>query len=91
MPKDASDKVKRQAAAKVLDSVGGDMNDILTRHLRDYDVSLDPAASSPFSLEQLHFGLSVLFGDSNANNILQQIVEQIEEIQRQELRIAGAS
>ena len=43
------------------------------------------------SLEQLHFGLSVLFGDSNANNILQQIVEQIEEIQRQELRIAGAS
>jgi hypothetical protein len=82
MPRAASDLVKRKAASIVLATLGEGTRQLVEQHLSRYGVSLDVKESSKFSLDQLHFGLSVLLGEGMANMLLQQIIIQIDEIQR---------
>lgn len=83
MPVVVSDIVKRQAANTVLARLGEEMIEVVKYHLhRSYAISLAPNDNSNFSLDQLHFGLSVMFGEGSANNLLKQITEQIHELVR---------
>ena len=83
MPITVSDSVKRQAANTVLARLGEEMIEVVKYHLRrSYAISFDPTDDSPFSLEQLHFGLSLMLGEGHANSLLRQITEEIKEIQR---------
>jgi hypothetical protein len=79
----ASDRVKRQAANIVLARLGEEMSDVVKYHLhRSYSISLEPNEQSKFSLDQLHFALSVLLGEGGANNLLNQVTHEIEELKR---------
>ena len=81
MPATASDSIKRQAANTVLARLGEEMIEVVKYHLRrSYAISLGPNDTSMFSLEQLHFGLSVMLGEGSANNILKQITQEINEL-----------
>ena len=82
----ASDSLKREAANRVLDRLGSDMVEVIKFHMkRSYGISFDQKAESPFSLDQLHFALSVMLGEGHANNLLKQIVEEIKENQRSQV------
>ena len=83
MPAVVSDIVKRQAANTVLARLGEEMIEVVKYHLRrSYAISLAPNDNSNFSLDQLHFGLSVMLGEGSANNLLKQIAEEINELVR---------
>lgn len=83
MPAVVSDIVKRQAANTVLARLGEEMIEVVKYHLRrSYAISLAPNDNSTFSLDQLHFGLSVMLGEGSANNLLKQIAEEINELVR---------
>ena len=83
MPLMVSDIVKRQAANTVLARLGEEMIEVVKYHLRrSYAISLAPDDNSKFSLDQLHFGLSVMLGEGSANNLLKQITEEINELVR---------
>jgi hypothetical protein len=83
MPVAVSDIVKRQAANTVLARLGEEMIEVVKYHLRrSYAISLAPNDNSNFSLDQLHFGLSVMLGEGSANNLLKQITEEINELVR---------
>lgn len=47
---------------------------------RSYAISFVVDDDSKFLLDQLHFGLSVMMGESSANNILSQITREIDNI-----------
>ena len=82
MPIAVTEGLKREAANKVLHRLGEEMIEVIKYHLRrSYAISFDPKDDSPMSLEQLHFGLSVMLGEGHANELLRQISEEIEEIQ----------
>ena len=82
MPIQASCKVVREAAVKVLDRLGQEMFEVIKYHLkRSYAISFAPDDESPLSLDQLHFALSVMLGDGTANNILKQIADELQERQ----------
>lgn len=82
----ASDSVKRRAANIVLARLGEEMMEVVERHLRrSYGISLTSGDTSKFSLEQLHFGLSVLLGEGSANNLLQQITREIDGILNEQI------
>lgn len=86
MPSSVSDSVKRQAANTVLARLGEEMMEVVKYHLhRSYAISFALNETSKFSLDQLHFGLSVMLGEGTANNILQQIKREIDELQREQL------
>jgi hypothetical protein len=81
MPFAVSDSVKRRAANKVLAGLGSEMLAVLEHHFRrSYAISLDPNDSSKFSLDQLHFALSVLLGEHHANVLLSQMTKEIEQL-----------
>lgn len=83
MPVTVSDSIKRQAANSVLARLGEEMIEVVKYHLRrSYAISFAPNDTSSFSLDQLHFGLSVMLGEGSANNILKQITEEINELVR---------
>jgi len=83
MPITVSDSLKRQAANTVLARLGEEMIEVVKYHLRrSYAISLAPNDNSTFSLDQLHFGLSVMLGEGSANNLLRQISEEIHELTR---------
>lgn len=81
-----SDRVKRKAANIVLARLGEDMIEVVKYHLRrSYGISFDPDDDSKFSLEQLHFGLSVMLGEGSANNLLPQITAEIKQLMREQM------
>jgi len=85
MPATVSDSVKRKAANIVLARLGEEMIAVVKYHMRrSYAISLAPDDTSRFSLEQLHFGLSVMLGEGHANNLLRQITDEIKEISEAE-------
>lgn len=58
------------------------MIEVIKYHLqRSCAISFDPNDDSPMSLEQPHFGLSVVLGEDYPNNLLTQIGDE-KEIQR---------
>lgn len=78
-----TESVKRQAANIVLARLGEEMIEVVKYHLRrSYAISFTPNDDSHFSLDQLHFGLSVMLGEGSANNLLTQISEEINELCR---------
>ena len=78
MPKAVIDSIKRRAASIVLARMGKEMAQVMQSHLqRSYGISLTEGDPSIFSFDQLHFGLSVLLGEGNANILLQQITKEI--------------
>jgi hypothetical protein len=78
-----TESLKREAANWVLQRLGEEMIEVVKYHLRrSYAISFDPKDPSPMSLDQLHFGLSVMLGEGHANNLLRQITEEIQEMQR---------
>ena len=78
-----SESVKRKAANTVLARLGEEMIEVVKYHLRrSYAISLAPNDNSKFSLDQLHFGLSVMLGEGSANNLLRQITDEINELAR---------
>jgi hypothetical protein len=82
-----SDDVKRQAANTVLARLGEEMIEVVKYHLRrSYAISLAANDGSHFSLDQLHFALSVMLGEGSANNILKQIIEEINELGRAQVQ-----
>jgi hypothetical protein len=86
MPLAANDRIKRKAANIVLARLGEDMIVVVKHHLRrSYAISFDPDDDSKFSLEQLHFGLSVMLGEGSANNILPQIAEEIKTLMQEQM------
>lgn len=83
MAPQASDGIKRKAVNTVLATLGEEMMEVVKYHLRrSYSISLDPNDQSKFSLDQLHFALSVLIGEGGANNLLNQVTHEIEELKR---------
>ena len=83
---EASDSIRRRAASIVLGRLGEEMMGVVEHHLRrSYGISLKQEDSSKFSLEQLHFALSVLLGEGHANNLLRQITIEMEEIMREQV------
>lgn len=83
MPITVSNSIKRKAANTVLARLGEEMIEVVKYHLRrSYAISLEPNDDSSFSLDQLHFGLSVMLGEGSANNLLRQITEEISELVR---------
>ena len=86
MPVAVSDRIKREAASIVLARLGEDMIAVVKYHLRrSYGISFDPDDASKFSLEQLHFGLSVMLGEGSANNLLPQIIEEIKTLMQEQI------
>jgi hypothetical protein len=86
MPLAASDRIKRKAANIVLARLGEDMIVVVKHHLRrSYAISFDPDDDSKFSLEQLHFGLSVMLGEGSANNLLSQITAEIKSLMPEQM------
>ncbi len=86
MPSEVSDSVKRHAANTVLDRLGQEMSEVVRFHLRrSYAISFSPDDDSKFSLDQLHFGLSVMLGEGHANNLLRQVTEEIKGLTRQQM------
>jgi hypothetical protein len=76
----ATDTIKRKAANIVLSRLGEEMMEVIKFHLRrSYGISMAADDPSTFSLEQLHFGLSVMLGEGSANNLLRQIADEINE------------
>ena len=76
-----SDSMKREAANRVLQRLGEEMIEVIKYHLRrSFAISFDPKDNSPLSLEQLHFGLSVMLGEGTANNVLKQITDELKEM-----------
>jgi hypothetical protein len=76
-----SESVKREATNRVLRRLGEEMIEVVKYHLRrSYAISFDPSDDSHFSLDQLHFGLCLMLGEGHANNLLNQIAEEIREI-----------
>lgn len=81
MQTNASNSIKREAANTVLARLGQEMIEVIKHHLRrSYAISFDPQDESKFSLEQLHFALSVLLGEGHANDLMRQIAEEIKEL-----------
>ena len=71
-------EIKKKIAVEVLHRLSDDMFDVIKYHLSGYySISLDAEDNKAFSLDQLHFGLSVLLGEGAANNILRQISNEI--------------
>lgn len=64
------------------------MKELVGLHLRRYGVILDSRDTSKFSLDQLHFGLSVLLGEGTANNLLEQITKEIDELQSEQVLLS---
>gem|GEM_PF-1412934 len=86
MPLDASDKVKRKAANIVLARLGEDMIEVVKYHLRrSYAISFEADDDSKFSLDHLHFGLSVMLGEGTANNLLSQITAEIKSLMQEQM------
>jgi hypothetical protein len=81
-----ANRIKREAARIVLARLGEDMIEIVKHHLkRSYDISFDPKDDSTFSLDQLHFGLSVMLGEGHASNLLRQINDEIKTLSRSQV------
>ena len=79
----ASDEIKRRAANVVLGRLGEEMIEVVKLHLRrSYSITFDLKDNAKFSLDQLHFGLSVLLGEGLANNLMRQIKDEIDEISK---------
>ena len=54
------------------------MADVIKYHLRrSYAITFDETEDATFSLDQLHFALSVMLGEGSANNLLRQISEEM--------------
>lgn len=80
MPSTVSDSIKRQAANTVLARLGEEMIEVVKYQSRRYGISFALDDDSKFSLDQLHYALSVLLGEGTANNILKQITQEINEL-----------
>jgi hypothetical protein len=82
---DATGTVMRKAANIALNRLGEEMFEVVAYHLRrSYAITFDPNDDSRFSLDQLHFALSVMLGEGRANNVLQQVVDEIRDLMRYE-------
>ena len=87
MPVASGEQLKRQAANIVLARLGEEMIEVVKYHLRrSYGISLAPNDDSHFALDQLHFGLSVMLGEGSANNILKQISDELNELNRAQVQ-----
>ncbi|HKU49572.1 MAG TPA: hypothetical protein VJP79_06455 [Nitrososphaera sp.] len=76
-----TDDIKRKAVFIALNRLGEEMFEVIRYHLhRSYAISFDPDDPSKFSLEQLHFALSVMLGQGTANNVLRQVTDEIREL-----------
>ena len=76
-----SESLKREAANRVLQRLGEEMIEVVKYHIRrSYAISFDPKDESHFSLDQLHFALSVMLGEGSANSLLNQISQEIKEL-----------
>jgi hypothetical protein len=74
----ASNEIKRKAANIVLSRLGAEMDGVIKYHLkRSYAICLEREDESNFSLDRVHFGLSLLLGQGHANELLRQMTEEI--------------
>jgi hypothetical protein len=74
----ASKEIKMKAVNIVLGRLGTEMDAVIKYHLkRSYAVSVDREDGSDFSLDRIHFGLALLLGQGQANELLRQIAEEI--------------
>jgi len=80
-----TERMKREAVNIVLERLGTEMFEVVKFHLkRSYAISLNLNDDSSLSLDQLHFGLSVILGEGHANNLLSQVVREIKEMPNKE-------
>lgn len=76
-----SNEIKRKAANNVLDNLRLELVDLIKSHLtRSYGISFTSDDDSQFSLEQLHFGLSLMLGEEMANGILNDITAEMHDL-----------
>ena len=82
---DATCSVMRKAANIALNRLGEEMFEVVAYQLRrSYAITFEPNDDSQFSLDQLHFALSVMLGEGSANNVLRQVVDEIRDLMQYE-------
>jgi hypothetical protein len=71
-------EIKRKAANIVFSRFGAEMDSIIKYHLKpSYALCLAREDEYDFSLDRIHFGLSLMLGQSHANELLRQMTEEI--------------